>query len=82
MSYVITSRCVGTKDQSCIEVCPVDCIHDAGEQLIIDPAECVDCDACRPVCPADAIFFEKDVPAEEAGSIAAARQRFGVADPH
>ena len=37
MSYVIASRCVGTKDQSCVDVCPVDCIHDAGEQMMIDP---------------------------------------------
>ncbi len=27
MAYVITEACIGTKDASCTEVCPVDCIH-------------------------------------------------------
>jgi NAD-dependent dihydropyrimidine dehydrogenase PreA subunit len=62
MTYVITDRCVGTKEASCIEVCPVDCIHpmpgepgyDEAEQLYIDPRECIDCNACVDVCPVDA----------------------------
>jgi len=76
MPYVITERCVGQKDKSCVEVCPVDCIHDAGEQMMIDPIECVDCGACVPVCPVDAIFTEVDVPAGDEGSIIAARTFF------
>ncbi len=69
MTYVITSPCIGTKDRSCVEVCPVDCIHDDGDEdmmLYIDPAECIDCGACEPACPVTAIFAEDDVPAEEA----------------
>ncbi|HUR63047.1 MAG TPA: ferredoxin, partial [Candidatus Thermoplasmatota archaeon] len=27
MTRVITSKCIGTKDTSCVDVCPVDCIH-------------------------------------------------------
>ena len=69
MTYVITSPCIGTKDRSCVDVCPVDCIHDDGDEdmmLYIDPAECIDCGACEPACPVTAIFAEDDVPAEEA----------------
>ena len=70
MAYVITQPCIGTKDASCVEVCPVDCIHPTAEesgfeeadQLYIDPEECIDCDACVEVCPVEAIFFEDDVP--------------------
>jgi Fe-S-cluster-containing hydrogenase component 2 len=48
-----------------VDVCPVDCIHDDGDedaQLYIDPAECIDCGACEPACPVTAIFSEDDVP--------------------
>ena len=72
MTYVIAEPCIGTKDNSCVEVCPVDCIHptpdeaghDAAEMLFIDPDECIDCDACVEACPVDAIFAEDQVPAE------------------
>ncbi|HEY4684718.1 MAG TPA: ferredoxin family protein, partial [Dehalococcoidia bacterium] len=65
MTYVITEACIGTKDRSCVDVCPVDCIHDEGEidpLLYIDPDECIDCGACEPACPVSAIFAEDDVP--------------------
>jgi ferredoxin len=62
MTYVITAPCVNTKDGSCIEVCPVDCIHPTREEadyhtvdmLYIDPSECIDCDACVDACPVSA----------------------------
>jgi ferredoxin len=68
MTYVITGSCI--KDDSCIEVCPVDCIHpkpdapdfETAEQLYIDPSECIDCDACVEACPVDAIFAQAWVP--------------------
>lgn len=28
MTYVVTRPCLGTKDRSCVEVCPVDCFYD------------------------------------------------------
>ncbi len=68
MTYVITSPCIDVQDQSCVEVCPVDCIHfEEGEDrmLYIDPEECIDCGACEPACPVTAIFTEDDVPNEE-----------------
>lgn len=72
MAYVIAEPCIGVKDNSCVEVCPVDCIHptpDEAEwqgvdQLFIDPEECIDCDACVEACPVDAIFAEDQVPEE------------------
>lgn len=69
MTYVITTPCIDTMDQSCVDVCPVDCIHfDEGvdKMLYIDPDECIDCGACEPACPVSAIFAEDDVPESEA----------------
>lgn len=65
MTHVITSACIGSKDQSCIEVCPVECIHEADRLLVIDPEQCIDCGACIPECPVDAIFAEDDTPPDE-----------------
>ena len=68
MTYVIVGSCI--KDDSCVEVCPVDCIHpkpgaadfETAEQLYIDPEVCIDCDACVEACPVDAIFPEAELP--------------------
>ena len=73
MTYIITTPCVDVQDQSCVEVCPVDCIYfDEGEDrmLYIQPDECIDCGACEPACPVTAIFAEDDVPAEEQAYVA------------
>ena len=66
MPYIIAEPCIGTKDKTCVDVCPVDCIHgnEDDEQLYIDPVVCIDCGACVPVCPVEAIFSEADVPGE------------------
>ena len=66
MTYIITEPCIGTKDASCVEVCPVDCIYEAGEQYLIHPDECIDCALCEPECPAEAIFSEDELPEEQA----------------
>ncbi|HXG42628.1 MAG: ferredoxin family protein [Dehalococcoidia bacterium] len=65
MAYVICEPCIDVMDKSCVEVCPVDCIHyeeGVDRKLYIDPDECIDCGACEPVCPVTAIFAEDDVP--------------------
>ena len=64
MAYIIAEPCVGVKDKACVEVCPVDCIKgtDADTQLFINPEECIDCGACEPVCPVEAIFEEAATP--------------------
>ncbi len=68
MTYVITDPCIDVLDISCVEVCPVDCIHyeeGTDRKLYIDPDECIDCGACEPVCPVTAIFAEDDVPDDQ-----------------
>jgi len=64
MPYVITAPCIGVKDASCVEVCPVDCIYtdDDAPQYYINPDECIDCGACEPECPVSAIYPEDSVP--------------------
>jgi ferredoxin len=64
MAYLITLRCVDVMDRSCIEECPVDCIYEGQRMLYIHPEECVDCGACEPVCPAEAIYYEDALPPE------------------
>lgn len=64
MTYVIAQPCVDVKDKACIEECPVDCIYEGSRSLYIHPDECVDCGACEPVCPVEAIFYEDDTPDE------------------
>jgi len=65
MTYVITQACVDVKDRACVDECPVDCIYEGKRMLYIQPDECVDCGACEPVCPAEAIFYEDDVPDDQ-----------------
>jgi NAD-dependent dihydropyrimidine dehydrogenase PreA subunit len=64
MAHIIAQPCVGVKDASCIQVCPVDCIHEAENQFYIDPEECIDCGVCIPECPVDAIYSGEEVPGE------------------
>jgi len=72
MTYVITQPCIGLKDATCVDVCPVDCIHptpnepefETAEHLHINPDECIDCGACEPACPVNAIFEESATPEE------------------
>ena len=70
MAYAIIDSC--TKDEHCIETCPVNCIHPTKEeadfatapQLYVNPIDCIDCGACIPVCPTGSIFALDDMPAE------------------
>ena len=62
MPYVVAQPCVDVKDKACVDECPVDCIYEGSRSLYINPNECVDCGACEPVCPTEAIFYEDDVP--------------------
>jgi NAD-dependent dihydropyrimidine dehydrogenase PreA subunit len=66
MPYVIAEPCIGVKDASCVEVCPVDCIHSTDEapQYYINPEQCIDCAACELACPVSAILHEGDLPGE------------------
>jgi len=78
MPYVITQPCIGVKDASCVDVCPVDCIHstDDAPQYYINPDQCIDCAACELVCPVTAIFHEASVPDEWASFVESNAQWF------
>jgi NAD-dependent dihydropyrimidine dehydrogenase PreA subunit len=67
VTYVIAQPCVDLKDRACVDECPVDCIYEGKRMLYIHPDECVDCGACEPVCPVEAIFYEDDTPEEWKG---------------
>ena len=68
MTYTIAEPFVDIKDKACIEECPVDCIYEGARMLYIHPDECVDCGACEPVCPVEAIYYEDDVPDQSNGT--------------
>jgi NAD-dependent dihydropyrimidine dehydrogenase PreA subunit len=70
MTYLITEPCVDLMDRTCVDVCPVDCIYEGARKLYINPAECIDCGACEPECPVDAIVFEQEAIDEEAVHLA------------
>jgi NAD-dependent dihydropyrimidine dehydrogenase PreA subunit len=62
VTYVVAEPCIDVKDRACLDVCPVDCIHELDRILIVDPEECIDCGACEPECPVVAIFPEDALP--------------------
>jgi NAD-dependent dihydropyrimidine dehydrogenase PreA subunit len=67
MTYVVTAACIDVLDRSCIDECPVDCIYEGDRKMYLHPTECIDCGACEPVCPVDAIVWERRVlPSEHA----------------
>jgi NAD-dependent dihydropyrimidine dehydrogenase PreA subunit len=59
MPYFISGPCTDIRDMSCVEECPVDCIYVGDRKLYINPKECIDCGACEPVCPVDAIVTDR-----------------------
>jgi NAD-dependent dihydropyrimidine dehydrogenase PreA subunit len=64
MPYVIAEPCIGVKDASCVDVCPVNCIYEGEQQYFIHPDECIDCAACESACPVTAIYHEDSLPDE------------------
>ncbi len=65
MTHIITSLCL--RDSSCVDVCPVECIVpgkpvEEWPWYYIDPDTCIDCGACIPECPYEAIFTEEETP--------------------
>jgi ferredoxin len=63
MTYVVCQPCHDCKFTDCVVVCPTECFYQDDMMLYIDPAECIDCEACVPECPVEAIFHETTVPA-------------------
>jgi len=65
MPYIIAEPCVDIQDQACVSVCPVACIQGERGQdrkLYINPEECIECGACEPLCPVEAIFADCELP--------------------
>ena len=62
MTHVICEPCIGVKSADCVDVCPVDCIHEGEDMYYINPDECIDCQQCVSACPVEAIFAEDEVP--------------------
>src|SRR5207302_8761521 len=85
MAYVICEPCIATKDTACVDVCPVDCIHPrkdesafaTAEMLYIHPDECIDCGACVPACPVEAIYTLDETPQQWAAFIEKNREYYG-----
>ncbi|MCH9650039.1 MAG: ferredoxin family protein [Deltaproteobacteria bacterium] len=84
MTHIIAEPCVGVKDTSCVDVCPVDCIYGADEDwdaLYIQPEECIDCGLCVDACPVEAIYPEEEVPEKWQGWIAKNYTQFDLEPP-
>jgi ferredoxin len=63
MTYVVSEPCRDCKYTDCVAVCPCDCFYQDERMLYIDPDHCIDCDACAPECPVEAIFADTVLPA-------------------
>ena len=64
MTHVVAQPCFGCKYTDCVVVCPVECFYEGEQMLYIHPEECIDCEACVPECPVEAIFHEDNLPEE------------------
>ena len=64
MTHVVAKPCDACRYTDCVVVCPVECFYEGEKMLYINPDECIDCEACVPECPVEAIFHEDDLPDE------------------
>ena len=67
MAYVIAAPCIDHSDQSCVAVCPVDCIAaepGVDRKFYIDPEGCIECGSCETACPNGAITRADQLPPE------------------
>jgi ferredoxin len=81
MAHVVTEPCVNCKYTDCVVVCPMECFYGDEKMLYIDPDDCIDCGACVPECPTEAIFQDVNVPAEWTGYIQLNAERVRVLKP-
>lgn len=75
MAFVVTEPCKGCKYTDCVVVCPMECFYEGDVMLYIDPNDCIDCGACEPECPVNAIYLDRDVPAKWESYIALNAER-------
>ena len=76
--YIIAEPCIGKKDAACVAVCPVECIYEGEDMYYINPDECIDCGACEPECPVEAIFADDALPEKWASFVEKNRNFFGA----
>jgi ferredoxin len=81
VAHVVTQPCVNCKYTDCVVVCPMECFYGDDRQLYIDPDDCIDCGACAPECPVEAIFPDDDVPVRWAGYVRLNADRVQVLKP-
>ena len=65
MTHVVGKACDGCRYTDCVVVCPVECFYEGETMLYINPDECIDCEACVPECPVEAIYHEDDIPEDQ-----------------
>ena len=61
MTYIVKDECIKCKLTDCVDVCPVDCFYEGENMLVINPDECIDCGACLPECPVEAIYPDEEI---------------------
>lgn len=82
MACVVCAPCRDCKYTDCVVVCPMDCFYQDEHMLYIDPVECIDCDACVPECPVEAIFGEAHVPSQWTSYVQLNAERVAVLKPN
>lgn len=65
MTTIVTENCIDCRFTDCVTVCPVACFHHDDKMLYIDPDVCIDCSACIPECPVQAIYEGDDIPEDQ-----------------
>ena len=75
MTHVVNGNCDLCRFTECVTTCPVDCFHADEHRLYIDPDVCIDCGACIPACPVEAIVDEMDLPAADKRWVEINRER-------
>lgn len=76
MAFVVTQACVDIKDRSCMQVCPADCLFEGDRMMYINPDLCINCGACEPACPQEAIRLDEELEGDEERFISINEQFF------
>jgi len=81
MTIVVTENCKACRYTECVQVCPVACFHGDAEMVYIDSTVCIDCCACIPACPVQAIYQDSDLPSDLIKWVYINRERAAVLPP-
>lgn len=81
VAHVVAEPCVDCKYTDCVVVCPMECFYGDERQLYIDAEDCIDCGACVPECPVEAIFLDANIPEKWQRSVTLNVERVAVLKP-